>query len=168
MTRSSRERTSRSEPAIALCQSAALATKIGRSAAPVSATTTARSRASIAREGCSSLDGLLLLGHRPLDYHARGRFRRTSYAAAVRRSPGKTRENGHSGSKGGYDSKALMPPNLSPYSRKRRRDWGRMFAQLLCLVFGVIGAVPFGVGLLVRTAPGQGLGGPRDRGGPGP
>src|SRR4051812_6978068 len=46
-----------------------------------------------------------------------------------------------------------MPPNVSPYSPRRRRDWGRMFAQLLCLVFGVIGAVPFGVGLLVRTPP---------------
>ncbi len=44
-----------------------------------------------------------------------------------------------------------MPPTLSSYSRKRRRDWGRMFARLLCLVFGLIGAVPFGVGLLVRT-----------------
>jgi translocation and assembly module TamB len=28
-----------------------------------------------------------------------------------------------------------------------------MLAQLLCLIFGVIGAVPFGVGLLVRTPP---------------
>src|SRR6185369_6033442 len=46
-----------------------------------------------------------------------------------------------------------MSRTLPSYSRKRRRDWGRMFAQLLCLVFGVIGAVPFGVGLLVRTPP---------------
>src|SRR6266550_3377563 len=35
--------------------------------------------------------------------------------------------------------------------RKRRRDWGRMLARLLCLVFGIVGAVPFSVGLLVRT-----------------
>ncbi len=35
--------------------------------------------------------------------------------------------------------------------RKRRRDWGRVFARLWCLVFGIVGAVPFSVGLLVRT-----------------
>jgi translocation and assembly module TamB len=46
-----------------------------------------------------------------------------------------------------------MPRTLPSHSRKRRRDWGQMFAQLFCLVFGVIGAVPFGVGLLVRTPP---------------
>jgi translocation and assembly module TamB len=39
------------------------------------------------------------------------------------------------------------------YSRKPRRDWGRSFAQLLCVLFGVIGAIPLGVGLLVRTSP---------------
>jgi translocation and assembly module TamB len=38
-----------------------------------------------------------------------------------------------------------------PYRRKPQRDWGRLVARLFCLVFGVIGAVPFSVGLLVRT-----------------
>ncbi|HMJ51643.1 MAG TPA: translocation/assembly module TamB domain-containing protein [Polyangiaceae bacterium] len=38
------------------------------------------------------------------------------------------------------------------YPRRPRRDWGRLLAQLLCVVFGVIGAVPLGVGLLVRTS----------------
>ena len=46
-----------------------------------------------------------------------------------------------------------MPRIALPYVRKRRRDWGRLLARLLCLAFGVIGAVPFGVGLLVRTPP---------------
>src|SRR5262249_39082668 len=35
--------------------------------------------------------------------------------------------------------------------RRRRRDWGRLWAQLLCVVFGLVGAVPFGLGLLART-----------------
>jgi translocation and assembly module TamB len=34
-----------------------------------------------------------------------------------------------------------------------RRDWGRLFAVVLCAVFAVIGAVPLGLGLLVRTGP---------------
>src|SRR5262245_10861849 len=38
-----------------------------------------------------------------------------------------------------------------PYLRKPRRDWGRLLARIWCLVFGIVGAVPFGVGLLVRT-----------------
>jgi translocation and assembly module TamB len=38
------------------------------------------------------------------------------------------------------------------YRRKPRRDWGRVFARLCCLLFGLVGAVPFSVGLLVRTS----------------
>src|SRR4051794_775962 len=34
-----------------------------------------------------------------------------------------------------------------------RRDWGRLFAVVLCVVFAVIGAVPLALGLLVRTGP---------------
>src|SRR5882757_9309453 len=41
------------------------------------------------------------------------------------------------------------PP--SPYRRKPRRDWGRMLARLWCLLFAIVGGVPFGIGLLVRT-----------------
>jgi translocation and assembly module TamB len=45
-----------------------------------------------------------------------------------------------------------MARTVPSYPRRSRRDWGRVFAQLLCLVFGVIGAVPLGVGALVRTS----------------
>ena len=34
-----------------------------------------------------------------------------------------------------------------------RRDWGRLFALMLSLAFAVVGAVPLGLGLLVRTTP---------------
>ena len=34
-----------------------------------------------------------------------------------------------------------------------RRDWGRAFALVLCVLFGIVGAVPLGLGFLVRTAP---------------
>ncbi len=34
-----------------------------------------------------------------------------------------------------------------------RRDWGRAFAVVLCAIFGLIGAIPMGLGFLVRTAP---------------
>lgn len=34
-----------------------------------------------------------------------------------------------------------------------RRDWGRVFAFALCVVFALIGAIPLGLGLLVRTQP---------------
>jgi translocation and assembly module TamB len=34
-----------------------------------------------------------------------------------------------------------------------RRDWGRAFAVVLCAAFAVVGAVPLGLGLLVRTGP---------------
>ena len=43
---------------------------------------------------------------------------------------------------------------LKRREKKRRppRDWGRLFALVLSVIFAVIGAVPLGVGLLVRTA----------------
>src|SRR5260221_1740717 len=44
-----------------------------------------------------------------------------------------------------------MAERARRYRRKPRRDWGRLFARLCCVVFGVVGAVPFSVGLLVRT-----------------
>src|SRR5262245_39312424 len=34
-----------------------------------------------------------------------------------------------------------------------RRDWGRVLAGVLCAVFALVGAVPLGFGLLVRTGP---------------
>ena len=34
-----------------------------------------------------------------------------------------------------------------------RRDWGRLVAVALCVLFAVIGAVPLGLGFLVRTGP---------------
>ncbi|HMI83626.1 MAG TPA: translocation/assembly module TamB domain-containing protein [Polyangiaceae bacterium] len=44
-----------------------------------------------------------------------------------------------------------MARTVPGYSRRPRRDWGQLLARLLCLIFGVIGAVPLGVGALVRT-----------------
>ena len=44
-----------------------------------------------------------------------------------------------------------MARTVSGYPRRPRRDWGRLVAQFLCLVFGMIGAIPLGVGALVRT-----------------
>src|SRR5258706_11987637 len=35
---------------------------------------------------------------------------------------------------------------------KPRRDWGRGIAFFLCVLFGVVGAVPLAVGVLVRTS----------------
>ncbi|MFT3765523.1 MAG: hypothetical protein QM820_08420 [Minicystis sp.] len=40
--------------------------------------------------------------------------------------------------------------------RSPRRDWGRVFAMALCVLFAVVGAVPLGLGFLVRTAPVRG------------
>src|SRR5262245_41299410 len=36
---------------------------------------------------------------------------------------------------------------------RRRRDWGRVLARFLCLVFALIGAIPMALGAVVRTAP---------------
>src|SRR5687768_3531488 len=44
-----------------------------------------------------------------------------------------------------------MARTVSGYPRRPRRDWGQLLARVLCLVFGIIGAVPLGVGALVRT-----------------
>ena len=40
---------------------------------------------------------------------------------------------------------------LPPVRRTKRRDWGRLLARILCVVFALTGLVPVGVGLLVRT-----------------
>jgi translocation and assembly module TamB len=45
-----------------------------------------------------------------------------------------------------------MARTVPGYTRRPRRNWGRVFAQFLCLIFGLIGAIPLGVGLLVRTS----------------
>jgi len=45
-----------------------------------------------------------------------------------------------------------MARTVPGYPRRTRRDWGRVFARFLCAIFSVIGAVPLGVGLLVRTS----------------
>ncbi len=46
---------------------------------------------------------------------------------------------------------------LPPLRRVRRRDWGRLVARILCVLFAVIGLVPVGVGLLVRTSWARGI-----------
>ena len=38
-----------------------------------------------------------------------------------------------------------------PYGAGKRRSWGRLLAQLLCLLFAAIGTIPLSLGLLVRT-----------------
>ncbi len=40
---------------------------------------------------------------------------------------------------------------LPPVRRRRRRDWGRIVARVLCVIFALAGLVPVGVGLLTRT-----------------
>ena len=40
---------------------------------------------------------------------------------------------------------------LPPVRRTKRRDWGRIVARILCVVFFLIGLIPVGLGLLVRT-----------------
>jgi translocation and assembly module TamB len=44
-----------------------------------------------------------------------------------------------------------MARTVSGYPRRPRRDWGRLVAQVLCFIFGIVGAVPLGIGALVRT-----------------
>lgn len=46
---------------------------------------------------------------------------------------------------------------LPAVRRTRRRDWGRVFARILCVVFALTGLLPVGVGLLVRTPWARGI-----------
>ena len=46
---------------------------------------------------------------------------------------------------------------LPPVRRSRRRDWGRVVARILCVVFALAGLIPVGVGLLVRTSWARGI-----------
>jgi translocation and assembly module TamB len=46
---------------------------------------------------------------------------------------------------------------LPPLRRARRRDWGRLVARVLCVLFAVLGLVPVGVGLLIRTSWARGI-----------
>ncbi len=47
--------------------------------------------------------------------------------------------------------------SLPPVRRVRRRDWGRIVARVLCVLFAVSGLVPLGLGLLVRTTWARGI-----------
>ncbi|MSP24038.1 MAG: hypothetical protein EXR75_02515 [Myxococcales bacterium] len=49
----------------------------------------------------------------------------------------------------------LKAPGARPVPRptKRRRDWGGIVARALCGVFALLGAVPLGLGVLVRLGP---------------
>src|SRR5262252_665331 len=47
--------------------------------------------------------------------------------------------------------RSSMARNSPVHTPKPPRDGGRLLAQILCLVFGLLGAVPLAVGLLVRT-----------------
>ena len=40
---------------------------------------------------------------------------------------------------------------LPPVRRTKRRDWGRIVARVLCVIFALAGLIPVGVGLLART-----------------
>jgi translocation and assembly module TamB len=46
---------------------------------------------------------------------------------------------------------------LPPVRRTRRRDWGRIVARVLCVLFAVVGLVPVSIGLLVRTSWARGI-----------
>jgi translocation and assembly module TamB len=41
---------------------------------------------------------------------------------------------------------------LPPVRRTKRRDWGRVVARILCVVFALVGLVPVALGVLVRTS----------------
>ena len=45
------------------------------------------------------------------------------------------------------------PPRKRLQRWRPRRDWGRLFALVLCALFAIIGAVPLALGFLVRTGP---------------
>jgi translocation and assembly module TamB len=46
---------------------------------------------------------------------------------------------------------------LPPVRRTKRRDWGRVIARILCVLFAIVGLVPVGLGLLVRTSWARGI-----------
>jgi translocation and assembly module TamB len=46
---------------------------------------------------------------------------------------------------------------LPAVRRTKRRDWGRVFARILCVLFAFAGLVPVGIGLLVRTSWARGI-----------
>lgn len=46
---------------------------------------------------------------------------------------------------------------LPPVRRTKRRDWGRIVARILCVLFALIGLVPASIGLLVRTSWARGI-----------
>ena len=46
---------------------------------------------------------------------------------------------------------------LPPVRRTKRRDWGRILARILCVLFAIVGLVPVGLGLLVRTSWARGI-----------
>ena len=46
---------------------------------------------------------------------------------------------------------------LPPVRRRRRRDWARIVARVLCVIFALAGLIPVGVGLLTRTRWARGL-----------
>lgn len=46
---------------------------------------------------------------------------------------------------------------LPPVRRTKRRDWGRIVARILCVLFAIVGLVPVGIGLLVRTSWARGI-----------
>lgn len=40
---------------------------------------------------------------------------------------------------------------LPPVRRTRKRDWGKLFARILCVLFAILGVIPIGLGVLART-----------------
>ena len=46
---------------------------------------------------------------------------------------------------------------LPPVRRTKRRDWGRIAARVLCVVFAIAGLFPVGIGLLTRTRWARGI-----------
>lgn len=46
---------------------------------------------------------------------------------------------------------------LPAVRRTKRRDWGRVLARILCVMFAIAGLVPVGIGLLVRTTWARGI-----------
>lgn len=46
---------------------------------------------------------------------------------------------------------------LPPVRRRRRRDWGRILARILCVVFALAGLIPASIGVLVQTPWARGI-----------